>query len=175
MKRRGRIAPTSKLPYQLFKNVLVPTDGSQDSKRAIRIAAAIAKKSRARLIVIHVVPTPIYHLYMRETPSLSGYLPTENRKTPTPFVGEYMDFEDEARKMVNDGVLLAKIHGVKATGQVIRHVPSIVEAITDFAVKKRVDLIVIGTRGLTGFKKLLLGSVTSGIVSHAHCEVLVVR
>ena len=175
MKRRSRIAPESKLPHLLFKNVLVPTDGSQNSKRAIRIAAVIAKKSRARLIVIHVVPTPIYHLYMRETPSLSGYLPTENRKTPTPFVGEYMDFEDEARKMVNDGVLLAKIHGVKATGQVIRHVPSIVEAITDFAVKKRVDLIVIGTRGLTGFKKLLLGSVTSGIVSHAHCEVLVVR
>ena len=87
-----------------------------------------------------------------------------------------MDFEDrEARKMVNEGALLVKIHGVKATGQVIRHVPSVVEAITDFAVKKRVDLIVIGTRGLTGFKKLLLGSVTSGIVSHAHCEVLVVR
>ena len=38
--------------------------------------------------------------------------------------------------MVNEGVLLAKIHGVKATGQVIRHVPSIVEAIADFAEEK---------------------------------------
>ncbi|MGA2627413.1 MAG: universal stress protein [Candidatus Bathyarchaeia archaeon] len=176
MKRRSRIAPESKLPHLLFKNVLVPTDGSQNSKRAIRIAAVIAKKSRARLFVIHVISTPVYHLYTRETSGLPVYLPTENRKTPSPFVGEYMDFEDrEARKMVNEGVLLAKIHGVKATGQVIRHVPSIVEAIADFAVKKRVDLIVIGTRGLSGFKKLLLGSVTSGIVSHAHCEVLVVR
>ena len=175
MKRRGRISPESKLPHRLFKNVLVPTDGSPNSKRAIRIAAGIAKKYGARLFVIHVIVTPVYHLYMRETPSLSGYLPTENRKTSTPFVGDYMDFEAEARKMVNEGILLAKIHGVKATGQVIRHVPSIVEAITDFAVKKRVDLIVIGTRGFTGFKRLLLGSAASGIVSHAHCEVLVVR
>ena len=149
------------IPRLHFKRVLVPVDGSKNSKRAIRIAAAIAKKDGARLFVVHVVQTPVY-LYMGEMPS--------------PFIGEYMDFADtEARKMVNGMVLLAKSHGVKATGQVITDDPSIVEAIIDFAVKKRVDLIVVGTRGLTGFKKLLLGSVTSGIVSHAHCEVLVVR
>ena len=67
--------------------------------------------------VIHVISTPVYHLYTRETSGLPVYLPTENRKTPSPFVGEYMDFEDrEARKMVNEGVLLAKIHGVKSDG-----------------------------------------------------------
>ena len=163
MKRR-RISPESKLPRLLFKNVLAPIDGSKNSRRAIRIAAAIAKKYRAQLLVIHVVQTPVY-LYTGEMGQM-----------PNPFIGEYMDFADtEARKMVNGGVLLAKNHGVNATGQVIMNAPSIVEAITDFAAKKKVDLIVIGTRGLSGFKKLLLGSVTSGIISHAHCEVLVVR
>ena len=163
MKRR-RISPETKLPRLLFKNVLAPIDGSKNSRRAIRIAAAIAKKYGARLFVIHVVQTPVYP-YIGEMGQM-----------PSPFIGEYMDFADrEAKKLVNGGVLLAKSHGVRATGQVVMYVPSIVEAITDFAAKNRVDLIVIGTRGLSGFKKLLLGSVTSGIISHAHCEVLVVR
>ena len=169
MKRR-RISPESKLPRLLFKNVLAPIDGSKNSKRAIRIAAAIAKKYGTRLFVIHVVHTPVY-LYMGRMGEAGGM-----GEMPSPLVGEYTEFEArEARKIVNVGVLLAKNHGVKATGRVIWHDTSIVEAITNFAAEKKVDLIVIGTRGLSGFKELLLGSVTSGVVSHAHCEVLVVR
>jgi nucleotide-binding universal stress UspA family protein len=52
---------------------------------------------------------------------------------------------------------------------------STVGAIVEFAEKEKVDLIVMGTRGLGGFKKLLLGSVSNGVVSHAPCSVLIVR
>ena len=52
---------------------------------------------------------------------------------------------------------------------------SAVQLITEFAEKNDVDLIVIGTRGLGGFKRLLLGSVASGVMSHASCSVIVVR
>jgi len=45
----------------------------------------------------------------------------------------------------------------------------------DFAAHKKADLIVTGTRGMTGFKKLILGSVSSGLVNHAHCPVLIAR
>jgi nucleotide-binding universal stress UspA family protein len=45
----------------------------------------------------------------------------------------------------------------------------------DCAEQKKVDLIVIGSRGLSGFKKLLLGSVASGVVTYSHCPVLVVK
>jgi nucleotide-binding universal stress UspA family protein len=122
MKRR-RISPGSKLPRLLFTNVLVPIDGSKNSKRAVRTAAAIAKRFRARLFVIHAVQTPVY-LYTGEMAS--------------PFIGEYMDFEEgEARKMVKQAVLLAKSHGVDARGQVVTDVASIVEAITDFAATKK--------------------------------------
>jgi nucleotide-binding universal stress UspA family protein len=45
----------------------------------------------------------------------------------------------------------------------------------NFAEKENIDLIVIGTRGRSGFKKLLLGSVASGVVTYAHCSVMVVK
>jgi nucleotide-binding universal stress UspA family protein len=47
--------------------------------------------------------------------------------------------------------------------------------ILDFAEENNIDLIVIGTRGRSGFKRLLLGSVASQVVTYAHCPVLVVK
>jgi len=57
----------------------------------------------------------------------------------------------------------------------VEGVTSTVQGIVEFASNEKVDLIVIGTRGLSGFKRLLIGSVSSGVVAHAHCPVLVVR
>ena len=53
--------------------------------------------------------------------------------------------------------------------------PSIVDAIVSFAEKENVDLIIIGTKGESAIKKFLLGSVSSGVVTYAHCTVMVVR
>jgi nucleotide-binding universal stress UspA family protein len=52
---------------------------------------------------------------------------------------------------------------------------SVVEAIVEYATEEKAQLIVMGTRGMTGFKKMLLGSVSNGVVNHAPCAVLVVR
>jgi nucleotide-binding universal stress UspA family protein len=54
-------------------------------------------------------------------------------------------------------------------------VSSIVGEIVGFADKEKVDLIILGTRGRTGFKKLLLGSVAEGVVNHSSCPVMIVR
>jgi nucleotide-binding universal stress UspA family protein len=81
----------------------------------------------------------------------------------------------EAEKVVEEVVRLAEIDNVKATSLILQNVFSTVEAIVTQAANKDVDLIVVGTRGLSGFRKLLLGSVSSGVVTHAHCSVLVVR
>jgi nucleotide-binding universal stress UspA family protein len=51
---------------------------------------------------------------------------------------------------------------------------SIIESIIDYATSK-VDLIVIGTRGRTGLKRFLTGSVVNGVVQHAHCSVMIIR
>jgi nucleotide-binding universal stress UspA family protein len=47
--------------------------------------------------------------------------------------------------------------------------------ILEFAEEQNVDLIVVGTKGRTGFKKLLLGSTATSVVTYAHCPVLVVK
>jgi len=54
-------------------------------------------------------------------------------------------------------------------------VKSIIESIIEYATRKNIDLIVIGTRGRTGLKRFFMGSVANGIVHHAHCSVLVIR
>ena len=82
---------------------------------------------------------------------------------------------DDASKAVDSIANLAKGSGVPVSSQVVRPDKSVVEAIIQFAENEKVDLIVLGTRGLGGFKKLLLGSVSSGVISNAHCSVLMVR
>jgi nucleotide-binding universal stress UspA family protein len=59
--------------------------------------------------------------------------------------------------------------------EIFTDVNSVVESITDYATTKNIDLIVIGTRGRTGLKRFLMGSVANGVVLHAHCSVLLVR
>ena len=61
------------------------------------------------------------------------------------------------------------------TDNIIISASSIVGEIIEFADKEKVDLIILGTRGRTGFKKLLLGSVAEGVVTHSSCPVMVVR
>lgn len=64
---------------------------------------------------------------------------------------------------------------ISVTDRIIVSVSSIVGEIIGFADKEKVDLIILGTRGRTGFKKLLLGSVAEGVVNHSSCPVMVVR
>ena len=66
-------------------------------------------------------------------------------------------------------------NSVKLKTEFIVDPTSIVGAIVDYAERENIDLIVVGSRGLSGFKKLLLGSIASGVVTYAHCPVMVVK
>jgi nucleotide-binding universal stress UspA family protein len=79
-----------------------------------------------------------------------------------------------AKAILDRGLTISKEDGVPAKVEPIE-AQSIVQAIVELAAKENFDLIVIGTRGMTGFKKLLVGSVSSGVVTNANCSVLVVR
>ena len=65
--------------------------------------------------------------------------------------------------------------GVMLKTEVVASPTSVVPAIVDYAKKNGIDLIILGTRGWTGFSKLLLGSLASGVVIYASCPVMVVK
>lgn len=70
---------------------------------------------------------------------------------------------------------MASKEGVKFMAETILDVASAADSIVNYAESKKADLIVIGTKGRTGLKRLLLGSVASGVVTHASCPVLITR
>ena len=81
--------------------------------------------------------------------------------------GWFKRIENMVMKEENSNVKMSTkviLTGVAVYGEIIQH-----------AEKERVDLIVIGTRGRSGFKKLLLGSTASGVVTYSHCPVLVTK
>lgn len=143
------------------RRILVPVDGSENSTRALKIGLSIAKQRDAKLIILNAIPAPRFY---GESPVATGVSPNY-----------YEVIEEDSKRIIEDAKKLAGTFGVAVEGVVIRALSSVVQEVVDFAEKENVDLIVIGTRGLGGFKRLMLGSVSTGVVTHAHCNVLVVR
>ena len=74
----------------------------------------------------------------------------------------------EDTKKTTSGVIQLKT-------QVVVSPISVTGSIVQYTERENIDLILVGTRGRSAFKRLLLGSIASGIVTHAHCPVMVVR
>lgn len=141
-----------------FKRLLLAVDGSANASRAAKVAVYIAKQFGAELIVCHVIATPVY-----------------SSVQPAASTEYFVSARDDAKKLIGEVLKMAETDDVTAHELIVENVFSVVEAIVKNAASRNVDLIVIGTRGLTGFRKLLIGSVSSGVVNHAHCSVLMVR
>ncbi len=147
-----------------FKRILVAVDGSESSLAAAKVAIDLTRSNNANLTVLNVLYTPSYWV---------SYSPTG---MPPVYLTELREHEEkEAHQLIEKVKSMASQHGVNARGEVLEDIPSVVQAITDYAANEKIDLIVIGTRGLSGFKKLLIGSVSSGVATHAPCPVLIVR
>ncbi len=170
MKRTSEHAASDSTP--LFKNILVAVDGSESSKRAAHVALGLAEKLKAELIVLHAISPPTSY-YRSNFPVPVGMAP------PPPSQKEIDAYYAYARRValgiVGDTVSEAKNVGTNVKTELPEGVSSVVETIINHAAKEHVDLIIVGTRGLGGFKKMLIGSVSSGVISHANCPVLVVR
>ncbi len=148
-----------------LKRILVTTDGSENAKRAVSAASSLAKQNGSELLIVHVVSEAIP----------AQYSPIGINTPASDYTDYFKTIEQEGTKLVNEVVQKAKGEGINARGEVLRTISSTVESIIEVSDKEHVNLIVVGTRGLGGFKKLLLGSVSSGVVSHASCSVLIVR
>ena len=148
-----------------YRRIVVAMDGSEDAARALKVAIELAKQSGAELLVATAVPYAI---------GLSG--DSADAVGSVQVLADYRRLaREEARQILKEATSLARAAGVPVRGVLLDQTSSAVEMIVKFAKAEGADLIVSGTRGLSGFKKLLVGSVSSGLVSHASCSVLVVR
>lgn len=148
-----------------FGRILVAFDGSENSVRALRLACAFARRFGSSIFIAHVYSSPIYSYEgagQMTVPTSSWFKPLEEAA------------KAKAKEVLDTGIGLAKKEGADPEGEVIES-PSIVEAILEFSAKHQVDLMVTGTRGTTGFKRLVLGSVAGGLVNLSECPVLVVK
>lgn len=141
-------------------------DGSESSMKAADYAVMLAKQNGAQLIALNVIVSQLGYEY-----SAGAFgLVTPNAKK------NVLDkSKQEAQKWFDDIGKNAVANGVKLSTEVVASPTSVVPAIVDYAEKNKVDLIVVGTRGRSGFTKLLLGSVASGVVTYASCPVMVVK
>ena len=148
----------------MFKHILLPTDGSKLSDRALQRGIELAEAIRARITAVHVIPE------FRMMADESFVLPTS-----LDLKARY-EKESKARasKMLEKISARAKAAGVPYEGVVvIGETPY--EHIIDTAKKRKCDLIMMASHGRRGISALLLGSETSKVLMHSKVPVLVVR
>ncbi len=143
-----------------FTNIVIAIDGSDLSKKAADYAVSLAKQQNAKLLAVTVVK---FH----QTDAFRG-----STSTLAKFIRKQAEIAENWTDLVRSK---AEKSGVRFESRVIKTNASVPEEIIKYAKGKKSDLIVMGTRGRTGFKKALLGSVASAVVTHADCPVMVIR
>lgn len=140
--------------------ILFATDFSETAQKAMQTAVELARHFDAQLVILHAynVEIPI------ASPMMSGgyVLPT----------GFFEQIGEQARLEVETVADEIRKSGVNATGVAIDEPAAF--AIVDEAKRLKADVIVMGTRGLTGLKHMALGSVADKVVRTAACPVLTI-
>lgn len=147
-----------------FSKILVGIDGSEASIDASRYAIDIAKKYNSQLIALFV-------LHVHGVRSISSTFIT----APTSRIELFEKEKKEAQELLDKVRIEAQREDVELRTEIVEGSASIESSIVDFAENEGASLIVVGTRGKSGFKRLLLGSVASGVITYAHCPVMVVK
>jgi nucleotide-binding universal stress UspA family protein len=148
-----------------ISKIMVGIDGSKESVNASDYAIAIAKRHNAELIAINVLTSDIGYAY--SSPGV---------ESPPLTIGEIILLaEDEVKKWFDDIKEKANKNDIQFRSEIIMAKKSTVSSMLDYAEEQNINLIVVGTRGHSGIKKMLLGSVASRLVTYAACPVLVVK
>ncbi len=147
----------------MYQRILVSTDGSALSKKAVKSAIDLAASLNAELVALNVVPRyPVSYFEGGMTVSTQEVSRVEKQWA-------------EKGQAISDSVeKLAGASGVKAKAVVVRS-DLVAEAIMSAAKKHKCDLIVMASHGRKGLKRLLLGSETQHVLTHGTIPVLVLR
>jgi universal stress protein A len=152
------------IPSLDLKKLLVPTDFSENSKKALIYAVRLAQRNDSSLILFHVFESPEFHRQLQQ-----GFCYDSNAEMGKQFVAAMR--QSEEKLMTLSGEVQAsniKIETAQRLG-----IPS--EEIIKVAKECAVDLIIIATHSCTDLRYFFLGSTTERVVRRAPCPVLVVR
>ncbi len=137
------------------KTIMVAVDGSDYSEKAVKYGCVIGVPLNADVILLHVVPMLVSATPYHDTISDQPFLALRK-------VGE--DILAKAKKVAGSTPVIDLIdHGDPAT------------RIIEIAEERKVDLIIMGSRGLSGIRRLFTGSISDKVANQATCPVMIVR
>lgn len=150
-----------------ISKILVAIDGSEKSFEAAEYAVSLSLKLDSLVVALYVIVSETAFTYSSRKivggSSLNTLLEKEKQQAERWF--------ESVRQRLN---IIQQTTVIKFKSQVIVS-PSVVSAIVNFAENEKIDLIVMGTRGRSNLKKLLLGSVSLGVLTYSRCPVLVIK
>ena len=141
-----------------FHTVLVPVDFSDHAATALDLAIALTRGTPGRIHLLHAYEIPL------------GAIPPYGVSVPAALLGQV---RDAAARRLEKSAQRVEAAGIACESHVLHAAPA--DAIVEVASSIAADLIVMGTRGLTGVKHVLLGSVAERTVRTAPCPVLTIR
>ncbi len=147
----------------MFQHILVPTDGSDLSNKAVSTAARLAHALSAKLLLLHVrspIESP-HHVEGGALTQLGDKIVME-------------EIENEERKLLDAALAIAAADGIVAETAFVAGY-STPDAIVRIAQEQNCDLIIMASHGRSGLSSLLLGSETQEVITHTTIPVLVVR
>ena len=154
-----------------ISKILVAIDGSEHSMKAVDLALEMAKKESMSPQKIGSELTALTVLDVSKPRKfLSSFI-----AAPTYGLRELEEERNAAKHWMDAVRKKAEEKKIPFRSEIIEGLVSAEATIVDYAESHQIDLIVVGTRGRTGFSKVLLGSVASRVVEYAHCTVVVVK
>jgi nucleotide-binding universal stress UspA family protein len=154
-----------------FEKILVPLDGSDHSKRALEAAIRVAERFKGGITLVHIYSSTVTPLTVPEPTTLT---PSGAPVVTSAEISRILEASREiGKKILQDGAQKTKSYGISVETELREG--SNVQEIVKTANEGKFDLIVVGVKGVSKIRELLLGSVSLGIVKHAPCPVLVVK
>src|SRR5829696_1973196 len=145
-------------PMSIFAKILLATDGSEPSEIAARTSSDLSKRLDSEVHVIYVA---------HEHPYLHAYYDLRHQE-------DAERFRDEDQRMLEEFVDQIRDAGGTIAESYLK-VGDAAKEIVELAEELRVGLVLIGSRGQGRIRRALIGTVSTSVLSHAHCSVLIVR